>query len=170
MAKSNRKKLARAKPIRPKRRPASRTRKKRRRPEAKPRATAPPVDPNTIRLVAGKGSPVRGGGPYGHYWHIYTGERRAGYVYINLIDEPPFGKHASIQIYINQALRGRGIGKVAYRLACEQSQHDVVIAHMRKNNIASQRAAAAAGFVVVNDPRLSQLAMRWTRPRSVEGK
>jgi RimJ/RimL family protein N-acetyltransferase len=95
---------------------------------------------------------------------VYAADKRAGYVYINVIDEPPFGRHPSIQIHINQSLRGRGIGKVAYRLACEQSRHDVVIAHMRKNNTASQRAAAAAGFVIVNDTTITQLAMRWSRP------
>lgn len=130
---------------------------------AKPQAVKMPVEPAQVRLVAGKGSAQRGGGPGGHYWHIYLGEKRAGYVYINVIDEPPFGKHASIQIHINQGFRGRGIGRVAYRLACEQSHHDVVIAHMRKSNVASQRAAAAAGFKFVNEPAISQIAMQWTR-------
>lgn len=127
------------------------------------KATKLAIDPNTVRLVLGKGSPTRGGGSGGHYWHIYAGDVRAGHVYINVIDEPPFGKHASIQIHVNQKLRGRGIGRIAYRLACEQSAHDVVFAHMRKNNIASQRAAAAAGFEVVNNPGISQLVMKWTR-------
>ena len=126
-------------------------------------AARPPIEPSTIRLVAGKGSPDRGGGPGGHYWHVYTGNTRAGHVYINVIDEEPFGKHASIQIQVNKSLQGRGVGKVAYRMACEQSRHDIVFAHMRKSNIASQKAAAAAGFVVVNDPAVSQLAMRWNR-------
>lgn len=165
MAESKKKKAAPAKTVRPKRRPASRAKKKITQPRAtKPRTAGAPVEPSTVRLVAGKGSYEQGGGPDGHYWHVYTGETRAGYVYINVIDEPPFGRHASIQIHVNQTLRGRGVGKVAYRLACEQSRHDVVIAHMRKNNVASQRAAAAAGFVVVNDPTITQLAMRWTRP------
>lgn len=136
----------------------------------KPRAAKPPVDPTTIRLVSGKGGTGRGGGPGGHYWHIYASETRAGYVYINVIEEEPFGEHASIQIQVNKALHGRGIGKVAYRLACEQSGHDVIIAHMRKNNVPSQKAAAAAGFVVVDDPAITQLAMRWTRKASRRAK
>lgn len=130
----------------------------------KPKAGKPAVDPATVHLTAGRGSSDRGGGPGGHYWHIYTAETRAGYVYINVIEEAPFGRHASIQIHVNQTHRGRGVGRVAYRLACEQSGHDTIIAHMRKNNLASQRAAAAAGFVVVADPAITQLAMRWTRP------
>ena len=129
----------------------------------RPRVAKPTIDPTTIRLVAGKGGPDRGGGSGGHYWHIYAADTRAGHVYINMIDEEPFGKHASIQIQVNKNLHGRGIGKVAYKLACGQSGHDVVVAHMRKNNIASQKAAAAAGFVIVNDSTITQLAMRWTR-------
>src|ERR1700722_7237391 len=106
------------------------------------------VEPNKVRLEAGKGSSGRGSGPGGPYWHIYLDAARVGYVYINVIDEPPFGKHASIQIHINETHRGRGIGRVAYKLACEQSGHDEIIATMRKSNLASQRAAAQAGFSV----------------------
>lgn len=123
------------------------------------------VDPTTIRLMPGKGSAGRGGEPGGHYWHIYAGEIRAGYVYINLIDEAPFGKHASIQIHINQAQRGRGIGRIAYLTACNESSHNLIVAHMRKSNVASQRAAAAAGFEIVEDPTIAQLAMAWRRER-----
>jgi len=121
------------------------------------------VEPNKVRLEAGKGSSGRGSGPGGHYWHIYLDDARVGYVYINALDEPPFGKHASIQIHINGTHRGRGIGRVAYNLACEQSGHDEVIATMRKSNLASQRAAAQAGFSVIEDVKFSQMAMRWTR-------
>ena len=47
-----------------------------------------PVDAASVRLIQGKGSPSRGGDPGGRYWHIHVGEARAGYVYINIIDEP----------------------------------------------------------------------------------
>lgn len=123
------------------------------------------VDPGSVRLEAGKGSTDRGGGPGGRYWHIHLGDTRVGHVYINMLDEAPFGEHASIQIHINQTHRGRGIGSVAYRLACEQCGHDEVFATMRKSNIASQRAAAQAGFKVIEDMKIPQLAMRWTRAR-----
>ena len=121
------------------------------------------VDAAIVRLESGNGSAGRGGGPRGHYWHIHLADTRVGYVYINELEESPFGKHASIQIHINQTHRGRGIGSVAYRLACEQSVHDVVIATMRKSNLASKHAAAQAGFKVVEDIKIPQLAMRWTR-------
>ena len=167
MAKSKATSTARTKRRRqtpkPKKRSPRKTRPKAKAAAKRPGAAKPPIDPSTIRLVAGKGGPDRGGGPGGHYWHIYAGDIRAGHVYINLIEDEPFGQHASIQIQVNKTLHGRGVGKVAYLMACEQSGHDVVIAHMRKNNVASQKAAAAAGFVIVNDLTITQLAMKWTR-------
>ena len=149
---------ARKKPV--KRRPAKGTASAKSRRPAKHQEK---VDAAIVRLEAGKGSAGRGGGTGGHYWHIHLVDTRVGYVYINELDEAPFGKHASIQIHINQTHRGRGIGSLAYRLACEQSVHDVVIATMRKSNLASQHAAAQAGFKVIEDMKLPQQAMRWTR-------
>jgi RimJ/RimL family protein N-acetyltransferase len=122
-----------------------------------------PVDQSEIHLVQGKGSKGKGGDPGGHYWHIHVRETRAGFVFINWIDQKPFGTHASIQIKINTKLQNRGIGRVAYRLACEKSTYDTVFAHMRKSNLASKRAAEAAGFQVVSKDKISQLAMVWKR-------
>ena len=76
-----------------------------------------PVNPGSVRLVPGKGSKGRGGDAEGSYWHIYVRKERAGYVFINVINEPPFGQHASIQIKVNAKHRNRHIGRVAYRLA-----------------------------------------------------
>jgi hypothetical protein len=122
-----------------------------------------PVNPGDVTLVAGKGSSDRGGGPGGHYWHIQAGGKRAGYVFINIIRDEVFGEHPSIQIHINQSERGKQIGRIAYRLACEQSNYDKIYAHMRKSNIASRRAAEEAGFKVVEDERIPQLSMVWQR-------
>lgn len=124
-------------------------------------------EPVTVELVAGKGSQDRGGGPGGYYWHIYTEGNRAGYVCINCIDEPPIGRHTSIQIHINQNMRGKGIGSVAYRLACEMSNYNQVFAHMRKSNVASQRAAENAGFCPFDCPGFRQHVMVWTRCNSL---
>lgn len=165
MVESNGKKGARTKKSsRPKKKQAGRPKPT----TKKPKSAKKSIAPDTIRLVSGKGSTGRGGGLGGHYWHIYVGETRAGHIFINVINEEPFGEHASIQIQVNKSLHGRGIGKVAYRLACEQSKHDIIIAHMRKSNVPSQKAAEAAGFVVVDDPAISQLAMQWTRKISEE--
>jgi RimJ/RimL family protein N-acetyltransferase len=89
--------------------------------------------------------------------------KRAGTTFINMIDEPPVGKHPSIQIFLNRANQGRGIGRVGYRKACEGSAHDVIYAHMRKSNVASRRAAEAAGFQDITPPDHSQLIMMWKR-------
>jgi L-amino acid N-acyltransferase YncA len=129
----------------------------------KPHIKGEPVDPAEVKLVVGKGTPKHGSGPGGHYWHIQVGDRRAGYVFINWIDEEPYGEHASVQIFLNEDEQGKQIGRVAYRLACEQSRYDTVYAHMRKSNTASKRAAQEAGFKVLKDGQ-TQLNMIWHRP------
>jgi RimJ/RimL family protein N-acetyltransferase len=69
----------------------------------------------------------------------------------------------SIQIYLDRSEQKRGIGRVAYRLACEESGYDTVYADMAKKNIASRRAAEAAGFVVVPSTGKQQMRMVWRR-------
>lgn len=131
-------------------------------PKPRRRPTRPPVDPAAVHLERGKGTKDRGAGPGGAYWHIYVDGTRAGHIYVNVIDEPPVGEHASIQIQVNAAQQGRGIGQVAYRVAAEDSGHQTVYAHMRKSNVASRKAAERAGFAVVDNPEVAQLLMKWT--------
>lgn len=121
------------------------------------------VKPGDVYLREGKGTKGAGGDPGGRYWHVEVDGKRVGRVFVNLIDEPPFGEHASIQIYLNKTDQGRGIGSVAYRLACEASGYATVFAHMRKSNLASRRAAEAAGFIAVEHPEVRQLIMVWER-------
>ena len=116
--------------------------------------------------MPGKGALGRGAGPGGHYWHVFAGGKRAGRVWINVIDEPPVGHHASLTIELNQASRGRHIGRYAYAAAAAASSHDRIYLHMRKSNAASRRAAEHAGFRVVTDIETPQLLMLWERPHS----
>jgi RimJ/RimL family protein N-acetyltransferase len=109
------------------------------------------------------GTPGKGSGMGGGKWRIEVGGTRAGEVFINVIDEPPLGVHASIQIYLNIKSQGRGIGRVAYLKACQLSQHDTIFAHMRKSNASSRRAAEVAGFVEATPPGYNQLIMKWQR-------
>jgi RimJ/RimL family protein N-acetyltransferase len=95
-----------------------------------------------------------------------VGEQRAGYIYINISSDEFFGEHPSIQIFINKSERGKQIGRVAYRLASEQSGYNTIYAHMRKSNTASMRAAEEAGFKVVEQKGLPQLSMVWRRKKS----
>lgn len=149
-----------------KKRVTRRTRRRSTAPPPAPRVTREPVNPNGVNLVEGKGSSKSGGGPGGRYWHIQVGNKRVGNVFINIIKNEFFGEHPSIQIHLNQSARGMRIGRVAYRLACEQSGYDQVYAHMRKSNIASRRAAEEAGFEVIDDERIPQLSMKWQRQKS----
>jgi len=117
-----------------------------------------------VRLVPAEGSPKRGGGPEGKFWHVYDGDRRAGSVWINRADDRDLGRHASMTIELNEASRGKGIGRRAYRLAAEASEQNEIWLHMRKSNISSQKAAMYAGFEVIEMPGRRQLVMRWRRP------
>ncbi|MEZ5959783.1 MAG: GNAT family protein [Hyphomonadaceae bacterium] len=110
-----------------------------------------------------KGTPGRGGGAGGEAWRIEVAGKRAGVIFINLIDQAPIGRHASIQIYLNAASQGRHIGRTAYRKACEASQYDAIYAHMRKSNTASRRAAEEAGFSDATPPGEAQCVMLWRR-------
>jgi acetyltransferase (GNAT) family protein len=132
----------------------------------KPRPGIPPFLADDIKLVRTKGTPGRGDGPGGEAWRIEAKGKRAGIVFINVIEEPPLGNHASIQIYLSRPYQGRRIGRVAYRVACQMSQHEEIFAHMRKSNDASRRAAEEAGFVDVTPPELIQLIMK--RHRTAE--
>ena len=96
---------------------------------------------------------------------MFVGDTRAGNVFINVIDEPPIGSHASIQIQINKNWQGRGVGKRAYLLASEASEHDVVYAHMRKSNLASAKAAEHAGYKSVDGLDVRQRLLVWERPK-----
>jgi hypothetical protein len=133
--------------------------------ETKPKPNHEKVPPSQIELVPTKGTPGKGGGPGGHSWIIRAAGERAGVIYVNLIDEPPVGKHPSIQIYLNKSSQGRGIGRVAYQMASEASPYDSIYAHMRKANIASRRAAEEAGYLDVSPPGFTQLIMKWERRR-----
>ena len=107
-----------------KRKPAKRKAKTPRRPRRKSSAPPPephikrePIDPKDVQLVRGKGTEKSGGGPGGHYWHIETGDKRAGNIFINIIECELYGEHPSVQIHLNKDQRGKQIGRVAYRLA-----------------------------------------------------
>jgi len=116
-----------------------------------------------VKLVQKPGRKNKGNGPGGEYWEVAVDGKRAGEVFINVIDELPVGKHASLQIFLNQVDQGRGIGRIAYRMAAESSRHGIIHLHMRKANVASRLAAEAAGFVDVSPPGFTQLILRRER-------
>lgn len=147
-------------PLPKRRRPARETPKPR---QVKPRQDIPKVRPDEVTLVPLPGTPGKGKGEGGAKWRIDVAGVRAGEVYINFIDEPPLGRHASLQIYLNIKSQGRGIGRVGYAKACEMSQHDTIYAHMRRSNTASRRAAEAAGFADATPPGFTQLILKWQR-------
>jgi hypothetical protein len=124
-----------------------------------------PIDTKLVQIVPTKGAVGRGGGLGGESWRIEANGKRAGVIFINIIDKPPIGQHASIQIFLNIANRNKGIGTIAYKLACKNSKYDIIYAHMRKSNTASKRAAEKAGFKEITFPNYKQLIMIWQREK-----
>lgn len=121
------------------------------------------VTPDEVVLTSRKGSPGRGGGRGGEAWRVDVAGRRAGVAFINLIDEPPLGLHASVQVHLNLAHQGRGIGRIVFAKAFDSSRYDTVYAHVRKSNVASRRALEYAGFVDATPDSHQQIILRRSR-------
>ncbi|GEO86465.1 hypothetical protein GCM10007920_36140 [Ciceribacter naphthalenivorans] len=139
-------------------------------PRPSPRvASREPVAANQVALVRTPGTKGRGGGRDGEAWRIEVDGKRCGTVFINLIDTPQLGLHASLQIYLNLASQGRHIGQIAYAKAARASRYDTIYAHMQKANIASARAAEQAGFVDATAPQERQKVMVWRRKSDGQG-
>lgn len=138
------------------------------RPTPKPKVTkplkgGPKIEPGEVELMQKPGPKGKGDGHGGEFWEVVVNGERAGEVFVNVIDEPPIGIHASMQIFLNQADQGKGVGRVAYRMAAEASRHDPIYLHMRKSNLASKLAAEAAGFQDAAVPGVSQLLLKRSR-------
>lgn len=119
-----------------------------------------------VELVPRPARKGKGDGPSGEYWEVQVDGKRAGEVFVNLIDEAPLGRHASLQIFLNKPQQGKGVGRIAYRMAADASRHDPIFLHMRKANIGSRLAAEVAGFEDVSPPTITQLIMRRAKPSS----
>lgn len=130
---------------------------------AKPAKGGPKIDPSKVELVQRPGSKDKGDGAGGEYWDVMVDNARAGEVFVNVIDEPPLGKHASMQIFLNVSDQGKGVGRAAYLKAAEASSHDPLYLHMRKSNYASRLAAEAAGFRDADLPGVAQLILKRTK-------
>lgn len=138
------------------------------RPTPKPKILPAPrnrskVAETDVQLVAKTGRKGKGDGAGGEYWDVVVAGKRAGEVFVNVIDEPPVGRHASLQIFLNKPDQARGIGKIAYRMAAEASLHPLIYLHMRKANMASRIAAEAAGFVDATPAGFTQLILKRRR-------
>jgi L-amino acid N-acyltransferase YncA len=121
------------------------------------------VNSKDIKLIQTKGTPNRGGGKGGESWKIEVNNKRVGIVFINLIDEPPIGKHASIQIYLNKQNQGKHIGIEALKKACQLSKYKTIYGHVRKSNIASVKMNEKVGFKDVSPPGYKQLIFRFKK-------
>lgn len=97
-----------------------------------------------VKLVAGA-KPL--------YWKVYGDGKLAGKAYID-------AKNSSVSVFLNKPSQGKGIGRIAFRQACELSGLPVVYAYIAKKNIASIKATTAAGFKRIT-PEARQVVMVW---------
>lgn len=132
-------------------------------PPVKAKSKLGPVSPETLEFTRAPGSRERGGGPGGEAWVISVAGKRAGIAYINLVKDDIRGRHASFHVFLNRPSQGRQIGRCAYQYCCQNSQYDVIYAHMRKSNLASRKAAEHAGFIAAPAAGESQLVLVWHR-------
>lgn len=138
-------------------------------PPVKAKSKLGPVSPEDLEFTRTPGSRERGGGPGGEAWVISVEGKRAGIAYINLVEDEVRGRHASFHVFLNRPSQGRQIGRSAYQYCCQNSQYDVIYAHMRKSNLASRKAAEHAGFVEAPTGD-SQLVLVWYRDTNRHAK
>ncbi|HDS1738291.1 TPA: GNAT family N-acetyltransferase [Pseudomonas putida] len=132
-------------------------------PVVKAKSKLGPVPFDKVEFTRTPGGRERGGGPGGEAWIISVDGKRAGVAYINLAVDAIRGQHASFHVFLNRPSQGRQIGRAAYQHCCQNSQYDVIYAHMRKSNLASRKAAEHAGFVEDTVPGDTQLVLAWRR-------
>lgn len=85
-------------------------------------------------------------------WRIFYQESSCGHVKFYPKEDAYFKKHASVDFKVTQPRRGRHIGRFALQKAICASKYEKFAAHLRKTNIASQKALQAVGFKKVDYP------------------
>ncbi|NVZ45406.1 hypothetical protein HX780_09985 [Pseudomonas tolaasii] len=132
-------------------------------PPVKAKSKLGPLPLDKLEFTRTPGTRERGGGPGGEAWVISVEGKRAGIAFINLVKDEVRGRHASFHVFLNRPSQGRQIGRGAYQYCCQNSQYDVIYAHMRKSNLASRKAAEHAGFKEASAVGDSQLVLVWYR-------
>jgi len=92
-------------------------------------------------------------------WRIRFENRPAGFVKFRPQHDEIFKNHATVDFAVPRPLRGRHIGRIALQKAVRASKQRVLVAHLRKSNIASMRSLAAVGFKPVEYPGQRQACM-----------
>jgi hypothetical protein len=129
-------------------------------PKAKPfiRSLAKRANRDDVQLIPGQTTTTKEGKRL--FWRVLFLGKSAGRVRIDCASRGD-KMDASIDVQLNQASRGRGIGTIVFQRASELSGLPEVLATIRKGNIASQIAARRAGFVASEDQRGGELVLIW---------
>ena len=111
-----------------------------------------------MELVPGRAAKIAG--VQRLYWRVLYSGQPAGRVSINCVHRGG-EMDASIDVQLNRESRGRGIGTIVFRRACELSGLTEVLASIRKGNLASRFAVARAGFIPLEAQPSGELLMVW---------
>ncbi|MBK7073573.1 MAG: GNAT family N-acetyltransferase [Myxococcales bacterium] len=127
-----------------------------------PDVRAASLDPRPIDPAAhARWFAARLADPHGQIWIAEVAGVAVGVVRIERERADADGR---ISIVLDPAWRGRGVGRAIITAACA-ADPGAVIAEIRPDNLASQAAFAAAGFVRCPPrDRAGALAYRWSRP------
>jgi len=98
-----------------------------------------------------------------NFWHIFYNRKRAGKVYIVETNSDGSASTPFITVMLNKPMQGKGIGSVAFAMACTLSRLPAVYAMVRKSNIASQKSLEKAGFVPYSKNKAGQDILRWSK-------
>ncbi len=110
------------------------------------------VDPNRVTLQKMASKKFEG-------WRIKLDQASCGFVKFSPKIDDVFQKHATVDFSIPVPQRGRHIGRFALQKAIAASTFLVFVAHLRKGNIASQKALKVIGFSETTCPGSKQLCM-----------
>lgn len=92
-------------------------------------------------------------------WRIKLDGESCGFVkFYPKVDEV-FKNHVTVDFCVPKPQRGRHIGRFALKKAIDSSAYPLFVSHLRKSNLASQRALVAVGFIQHKYPDNNQLCM-----------
>ncbi|MBN22703.1 MAG: hypothetical protein CL678_15570 [Bdellovibrionaceae bacterium] len=122
-----------------------------------------PINPELVTLEAREPSGDRGEGEKGKFWSILCEGVEVGFIWTNLVHGKVLGDHYRLMISLRPECRSKGVGRVAYALAAEDSGLDTLYIHTRMARQDVKAAAEHAGFVEDTESPLNHRVMVWHR-------
>ena len=96
-------------------------------------------------------------------WRITLNEKICGHVKFHPKSDEVFKEHVTVDFKVSKKQQGKHIGRIALKQAIIASVHTVFVAHLKKSNIASNKALTAVGFTEHKYPEGNQQCMAYTK-------